>query len=88
MAKHTRKKQRRQEEEEKPLGSAAYVDHDAEKDDEERRLESLLFGKEYRPETNAKGKQREDVGSDEEDEGELDGSGNAAGALRDEDVSD
>lgn len=87
MARHTRKKQRRQEKEENPLGSVPYIDNDAEKDDEERRLESLLFGKEYRPESNAKGKQREDADTDEEDEEELNGGGNATAALRDEDVS-
>ena len=42
--KHIRKK-RKLAEEAQPLGSTLHLDDEAEKDDEERRLESILFGK-------------------------------------------
>jgi U3 small nucleolar RNA-associated protein 18 len=47
MGKHARKRQRKDRPAEPvaPLGTAALLDDDADKDDEERRLESLLFGK-------------------------------------------
>ena len=85
MAKHSRKKQRRIEAE-KPLGSVEYVDNDAEKDEEERRLESLLFGREYRPQGDVKGKQKEERGYGEDSEEDEEGTGNANEVLRDEDV--
>lgn len=86
MAKHPRKKQKVAQDE-RPLGSASYVDDDVEKDDEERRLESLLFGKEFRPRADSKGKGREVDGPDEGSEDEGDGDDHAAEVLRDEDVS-
>lgn len=48
MGKHARKRQRKDKpahESFAPLGTAVILDDDADKDDEERRLESLLFGK-------------------------------------------
>ena len=48
MGKHARKRQRKDKPAHKsfaPLGTAVLLDGDADKDDEERRLESLLFGK-------------------------------------------
>ena len=47
MGKHARKRQRKDRPAESvaPLGTAALLDDDADKDDDERRLESLLFGK-------------------------------------------
>jgi U3 small nucleolar RNA-associated protein 18 len=47
MGKHARKRQRKDKPAESvaPLGTAVLLDDDADKDDEERRLESLLFGK-------------------------------------------
>jgi U3 small nucleolar RNA-associated protein 18 len=49
MGKHARKRQRKDKPAHKnsfdPLGTAVLLDDDADKDDEERRLESLLFGK-------------------------------------------
>jgi U3 small nucleolar RNA-associated protein 18 len=48
MGKHARKRQRKDKpahESLAPLGTAVILDDDADKDDEERRLESLLFGK-------------------------------------------
>ena len=48
MGKHARKRQRnRPTESVVPLGTAALLDDDADKDDEERRLETLLFGKPF-----------------------------------------
>ena len=47
MGKHARKRQRKDKPAHKsiaPLGTAVLLDDDADKDDEERRLESLLFG--------------------------------------------
>ena len=90
MPKHTRKKQRLQRDVQ-PLGSARRLDDDAEKDDEERRLENLLFGTEF----NVSGKGKESVFDeniilieDEESGGnEQSGFGNALEHLQDEDVS-
>jgi U3 small nucleolar RNA-associated protein 18 len=47
MGKHARKRQRKDRPTQlvAPLGTGALLDDDADKDDEERRLESLLFGK-------------------------------------------
>jgi U3 small nucleolar RNA-associated protein 18 len=48
MGKHARKRLRKDKPAHKsfaPLGTAVLLDDDADKDDEERRLESLLFGK-------------------------------------------
>ncbi|KAF8735784.1 hypothetical protein AX14_001494 [Amanita brunnescens Koide BX004] len=62
MAKHTRKRQkldnddkragknkRREKAQRVPLGTPLLVDNEAEKDDEERRLESMLFGTKFVP---------------------------------------
>jgi U3 small nucleolar RNA-associated protein 18 len=47
MGKHARKRQRKDKPAESvaPLGTVAILDDNADKDDEELRLESLLFGK-------------------------------------------
>ena len=69
-----------------PLGSSKRVWEDEDKDDEERRLESVLFGKPYAPSL------RRRVGgtSDEEDEGmpeaDLDLGGNEFANLMDSEV--
>jgi U3 small nucleolar RNA-associated protein 18 len=50
MGKHARKRQRKDKpnhESVVPLGTNVLLDDDASKDDEERRLESLLFGKPF-----------------------------------------
>ena len=50
MGKHPRKRQRKDRpahESVAPLGTATLLDDDADKDDEERRLESLLFGQPF-----------------------------------------
>ncbi|KAH9947370.1 WD40 repeat-like protein [Amylocystis lapponica] len=68
MAKHPRKKQRLAKaaaSDVQPLGSAVSLADDAGKDDEERRLESLLFGTHYEPSGDAG---RELVVSDDEPE--------------------
>lgn len=55
MAKHPRKRQKigkaaaQPELELDPLGASVFLDDEADKDDEERRLESLLFGTPYIP---------------------------------------
>ncbi|EJD04520.1 WD40 repeat-like protein [Fomitiporia mediterranea MF3/22] len=88
MVKNERKK-RRTEQSVQPLGTVRHLDGDAEKDDEERRLESLLFGTDFKP--IGKGKGREGnvilVSDEEEDnEGLQDGTGNALEHLQDADL--
>ena len=69
-----------------PLGSSKRVWEDEDKDDEERRLESALFGKPYVPSS----KRRVGGVSDEEDEGmpeaDLDLGGNEFANLMDSEV--
>ena len=88
MVKQPRKKQRLENEKiTQPLGSIRLEDNEAEKDDEELRLESLLFGTDYQP--NGKGKGRDTgliVISDEED-GLGKTAGNELEQLQDSDVS-
>lgn len=91
MAKHPRKKQKVVEQVQ-PLGETREVDDDAEKDDEERRLESLLFGKPFVPRIGTRGMGKDVlVVSDEEDEEdglELEfAGGKELDGLRDADVS-
>lgn len=60
MGKQSRKRQKTSREENiQPLGSNTLVD-DTNKDDEERRLESMLFGVPYVPSEKSKGKRRGD----------------------------
>lgn len=72
MGKQSRKRQKTSKvDNTQPLGSRTFVD-DTNKDDEERRLESMLFGVPYVPSEKSKGKRRgDDVGvvaiSDAED---------------------
>jgi len=69
-----------------PLGSSKRVWEDEDKDDEERRLESALFGKPYVPPS----RKRVGGASDEEDEGmpeaDLDLGGNEFANLMDSEV--
>lgn len=69
-----------------PLGSGRRVWEDEDKDDEERRLESVLFGKPYVPSS----KSRVGGESDEEDEGmpeaDVDFGGNEFANLMDSEV--
>jgi len=68
-----------------PLGSSKRVWEDEDKDDEERRLESVLFGKPYIPSS----KGRAGGESDEEDEGmpeDVDLAGNEFANLMDSEV--
>lgn len=74
MAKHPRKKQRTAKSTEdasgaadvRPLGSAKYLLDESGKDDEERRLESMLFGTVYEP-SSSKGKGVLVLSDEEED---------------------
>ena len=86
MAKSSRKKQRIEQEKPvtQPLGVLNIGNEDAEKDDEERRLESLLFGKTFSP-RDKDGKENVLVVSDDEGDA-LDGEGNGFGHLQDDDV--
>ncbi|KAF8139808.1 WD40-repeat-containing domain protein [Boletus edulis] len=59
MGKQSRKRQKISKEDVQPLGSSAVVD-DADKDDEERQLESMLFGVPYVPSQKSDGKRRAD----------------------------
>ncbi|THH12967.1 hypothetical protein EW146_g7197 [Bondarzewia mesenterica] len=74
MAKHARKRRRvekKKEDEVLPLGARTALDDDASKDDEERRLESMLFGTPFV--SSRKGKKNILVVSDESDnEGDAD----------------
>lgn len=69
MGKQSKKRQKISKEDNiQPLGSRTF--DDTNKDDEERRLESMLFGVPYVPSEKSKGKRREDdagVISDVED---------------------
>lgn len=78
-----------------PLGSkvnaAALLEDDSAKDDEELRLESMLFGKPYVPSGKGKGKQRElvlDISDEENDDQEVlgDGAGRELENMLDTDV--
>ena len=75
MGKHPRKRQRKDRpahESVAPLGTATLLDDDADKDDEERRLESLLFG---RPFVSGRGRgvaAIEDGEEDKDDDGGAD----------------
>ena len=86
MPKHPRKKQKTVISEAKPLGSRdPNVDDDAEKDEEERRLESILFGK---PFVAGSSKGREIIVVDDEGGAGSDevGGGAAFEQLEDKDV--
>jgi U3 small nucleolar RNA-associated protein 18 len=71
MGKHARKRQRRDKPVQSvaPLGTAALLDDDADKDDEERRLEGILFGKPLVPGRGAKVTAAIDEDQAEEDDG-------------------
>ncbi|THH10581.1 hypothetical protein EW145_g1239 [Phellinidium pouzarii] len=88
MAKHPRKRQKLVQQVQ-PLGSVSYVDDDADKDDEERRLESILFGSDFKPDSKANGKDAHIlIVPDEEDEDVLlgEGGGNDMEQLQDADL--
>jgi U3 small nucleolar RNA-associated protein 18 len=89
MGKHARKRQRKGKgkpalESFAPLGAAVLLDDDADKDDEERRLESLLFGKPLVPGRRSKVTAIEDVS--EEDDG-IDATAAELEGMLDSDVS-
>lgn len=90
MVKPQHKKQRLRKEALQPLGALDIVDDEAGKDDEERRLESMLFGTDFKPREDTKGKGKEMGGLADESEGsdaeEREGGGGVE-VLRDEDVS-
>ncbi|KAI0063229.1 WD40 repeat-like protein [Artomyces pyxidatus] len=83
MGKHARKRQRTTKasnKEQIPLGAKVSLTDDASKDDEERRLESLLFGTPYIP----SGKNKETVitvGERDEGREEMDAAGELGGLL-------
>ena len=73
MGKRPHKRQKTEKLAAKPLGAEAIthlLEDDASKDDEERKLESMLFGKPYIP---APANENILVVSDDEHEGEVDG---------------
>jgi len=84
MAKHPRKRQKTTKgvKEIQPLGSNSLVD-DASKDDEERRLESLLFGTKF---VSSK-KDELIVVADDDETTEMEGGGQEMNVLMDTDVS-
>ncbi|KZT24383.1 WD40 repeat-like protein [Neolentinus lepideus HHB14362 ss-1] len=88
MGKHARKRQRTgkpQNEEVQPLGSVISVLDDSSKDDEERRLESMLFGTQYVP--SKRSEKNVLAVSDEEDEDlQIDVGGRELGHLLDTDL--
>ncbi|KAA1468364.1 WD40 repeat-like protein [Dentipellis sp. KUC8613] len=78
MPKHARKRQRTEksqkaQDEPLPLGAHVSVTDEASKDDEERKLESMLFGVPFVP--SGKGKGKEIAVSDEEEEAEAEEDG-------------
>ena len=84
MTKHPRKRQKTTKgaKEIQPLGSSLLID-DADKDDEERRLESLLFGTIFVPR-----EKNELIVVEDGDEGvEMEGGGQEMNVLMDTDVS-
>ena len=91
MGKQSRKRQKTSKEDNiQPLGSHAFVD-DTTKDDEERRLESMLFGVPYVPSEKSKGRRRGDdagivVISDAEDEAVAEGNLKELENMLDSDV--
>lgn len=86
MVKNSRKKQKLASESrpDQPLGSQNILDEDAEKDDEERRLESILFGKTFTARAKSSKEHVVIVSDDEEDL--HGGGGNVLEHLQDEDV--
>lgn len=82
MGKHARKRQRT-DDSAPPLGAELALADDASKDDEERRLESLLFGKPYV----ARGEAKSAFGHEEDGTlGDLDVGGAELEAMLDADV--
>ena len=69
-----------------PLGSSKHVWEDEDKDDEERRLESVLFGKPYVP--SSKGRTGDESDEEDEDmlEADVDLAGNEFANLMDSEV--
>lgn len=59
MGKHRKRQKTSKEDNIQPLGSRTFVD-DTNKDDEERRLESMLFGVPYVPSEKSNGRRRGD----------------------------
>ena len=87
MVKQPRKKQRLENEKiSQPLGSIRLEDNEAEKDDEERRLESLLFGTDYQPSGKGKGREAGLIIVSEGEDGAGVNVGNELEQLQDSDV--
>jgi U3 small nucleolar RNA-associated protein 18 len=90
MGKHLRKRQRKDRPARKsvaPLGTATVLNDDADKDDEERRLESLLFG---RPFASGRGRSVaaiEDAEDDDDEDGTADVTTAELEGMLDSDVS-
>jgi U3 small nucleolar RNA-associated protein 18 len=82
MVKHARKRQRK-EANAAPLGTRVELADDAGKDDEERRLESILFGTPYVPA--GKSKEGDLLGYDSQED--VEGTGAELEAMLDADVS-
>ena len=83
MGKHSRKKQKLAAKDTQPLGAEDTAGNDADKDDEERRLESKLFGKPFVP-----SEKNVIVVEDDQDDFYIDeaGGGAAFEQLQDKDV--
>jgi len=92
MEKHPRKRQKKSENTHGTLPSQtkeerlAMIMDDENKDDEERRLESLLFGVKYRPRDGGKVKDSDEAGDQESDGSGEGGGGGGMRHLLDQDV--
>lgn len=84
MPKHSRKRQKTKAGEIQPLGAQISVADDVDKDDEERQLESFLFGVPFVP--SGKGKENIFVLSEDEEEGGKVTAGKETENLADEEV--
>lgn len=92
MPKHPRKRQKKSHQhvpQDVASSKTARLDlllDDESKDDEERRLESMLFGVKYVPQEKKKGKMISTIVDDDEQMEELDGEGRGLQHLLDQDV--
>ena len=89
MPKHARKRQKTTKISEHAPSKAARLEmllDDESKDDEERRLESLLFGVKYVPRDKGKSKASDASDEDEDEDNEIDDGGRGMQHLLDQDV--
>lgn len=89
MPKHSRKRQRTDKGSEnysQPLGAQTLLTDDASKDDEERRLESMLFGTPFVPSGKGKGPKDLIVVDDDEEHDIGEDAGRELEGLLDNDV--